>query len=202
MEHLFNPENRFWGFMSKIMDVFVISVLWFLFSIPVVTIGAATTSLYQFTLKQTEDEEGYVWKSFAKAFIKNFLQATALWLIILASGVFLMLDLYACLNISMPVIARIICFGVLLCIVLLYLLTSIYVFPILSRFRHPVKDILLHSFIMSVGNLYISVTILVIYAAAGVLTYFLPLLLPVFMGLAAFFSSYLLRYVFSRYQCD
>ena len=78
MNHLFNPENRFWNFMNKITDVFLLGILWFLFSIPVVTMGAATTSLYQFTLKQADDEEGYVFKSFLKAFMKNFRQATML----------------------------------------------------------------------------------------------------------------------------
>ena len=60
MNNLFNPENKFWSFMNKITDVFFLGILWFLFSIPVITAGAATTSLYQFTLKQADDEEGYV----------------------------------------------------------------------------------------------------------------------------------------------
>ena len=76
MNELFNPENRFWNFMNKITDVFVLGILWFLFSIPVITAGAATTSLYQFTLKQADDEEGYVFKSFVRAFTKNFKQVS------------------------------------------------------------------------------------------------------------------------------
>ena len=72
MNYLFDPENRFWSFMNKIMDVFFIGILWFVFSLPVVTAGAALTALYQFTLKQADDEEGYVWRSFRRAFVKNF----------------------------------------------------------------------------------------------------------------------------------
>ena len=68
MNYLFDPENRFWSFMNKIMDVFFIGILWFVFSLPVVTAGAALTALYQFTLKQADDEEGYVWRSFRRAF--------------------------------------------------------------------------------------------------------------------------------------
>jgi len=71
MNNLFNPENRFWSFMNKITDVFCLGILWFIFSIPIITIGAATTSLYQFTLKQADDDEGYVWRSFIKAFGKK-----------------------------------------------------------------------------------------------------------------------------------
>lgn len=197
---IFNPENKFWSFMEKITDVFFLGILWFLFSLPVFTVGAATTSLYQFTLKQADNEEGYVWRSFWKAFRKNFLPATALWMIILAAGGFLAVDLWACMNIAVARPVRTVCLGVLLCLLLVYALTALYVFPILSRFHLPVKKILSNSFIMAMGNLYVSVTILVIYVIFGVLTYYIPILFPIFMALAAFVSSYLLRSVFARYQ--
>lgn len=202
MNHLFNPENRFWNFMNKITDVFLLGILWFLFSIPVVTMGAATTSLYQFTLKQADDEEGYVFKSFLKAFMKNFRQATMLWLIVLAAGAFLAADMWACMRISIPSGVRVVCFGVLLCLSLIYILTALYIFPVLSRFCLPIKTILPHSLIMAMGNLYISVTVLVTYMVFGVLAWHIPVLFPVFMALAAFISSYLFRYVFARYQED
>ncbi|MCI8605572.1 MAG: DUF624 domain-containing protein [Hungatella sp.] len=202
MNELFNPENRFWNFMNKITDVFVLGILWFLFSIPVITAGAATTSLYQFTLKQADDEEGYVFKSFVRAFTKNFKQATILWLLVLAAAGFLAVDLWACMQIAIPSWVRVVCFGVLLCLSLIFALTALYLFPVLSRFHLPIKTILPHSFIMAMGNLYISVTVLVTYIIFGVLSFYIPILFPVFMALAAFISSYLFRYVFTRYQED
>lgn len=200
MNYLFNPENRFWNFMNKITDVFLLGILWFLFSLPIVTIGAATTSLYQFTLKQADDEEGYVWRSFVRAFGRNFKQATGLWMILLAVGLFLTADMWACMQIAIPQAVRVVCFGVLLCLSLIFTLTGLYVFPVLSRFHLSVKTILAHSFIMAMGNLYVSVTVLVIYVIFGVLAYYITILFPVFMALAAFVSSYFFRYVFSRYQ--
>ena len=197
---IFNPENKFWSFMEKITDVFFLGILWFAASLPVFTMGAATTSMYQFTLKQADNEEGYVWRSFWKAFRKNFLPATGLWLIILAAGGFLALDLWACMNIGVPRPVRTVCLGVLLCLLLVFLLTALYVFPILSRFHLPIKKIIANSFIMAMGNLYVSVTVLVIYLVFGALSYYITILFPVFMGLAAFVSSYLFRSVFARYQ--
>ena len=81
-------------------------------------------------------------------------------------------------------------------------LTSLYIFPLVSRYDRPVPIILKHSFIMAVGNLHVSVTVLVVYIAAAALTWFIPLLFPVFAALGAFVSSYLFRYVFSRYWQD
>lgn len=199
MNTIFNPENRFWSFMTKITDALFIGILWGVASIPVFTAGAATTSLYQFTLKQADDEEGYVWKSFWRAFRRNFRQATVLWLIILAAGLFVAADLWACMTITVPGVVRVVCFALLLCAALACILTALYVFPILSRFDLPVKTILTHGFIMAMGNLHISITILVIYVIFLALSWRYLLLFPMLMALAAFCSSYLFRYVFSRY---
>lgn len=188
--------------MTKITDVFCMAILWFLASIPIITMGAATTSLYQFTLKQADNEEGYVWKSFWKAFRKNFLPATIIWILVLASGAFLAVDVWACLNVAMPSAIRIVCFGFLLCLTLAYVLTTLYVFPILSRFDLPVKKIIANGFVMAMGNLYVSITVLVIYVIFLVLSWRILILFPVFMALAAFFSSYFFRHVFSRYWDD
>lgn len=197
---IFNPENKFWSFMEKITDVFLLGILWFLFSLPVITMGAATTSLFQFTLKQADNEEGYVWQSFWRAFRANFRQATILWVIILAAGVFLAVDLWACLNITVAWPVRTLCLGVLFCLALVYVLTVLYIFPMLSRFHMTVRKIIVNSFIMAMGNLYVSVTVLVIFVVFGVLSWYITVLFPVFMALAAFFSSYLFRSVFARYQ--
>ena len=87
---LFNPENRFWVFMEKIMNLCVIGFLWLLFSLPVITIGASTTALFSYTLKLTRNEEGYIFKSFWKSFRENFVLSTVIWLASAAVGGFLM----------------------------------------------------------------------------------------------------------------
>ena len=94
INRFFNPENRFWAFMERVTDICVLSFFWFLFSIPVVTAGAATTALFQYTLRLTADEEGYVWKTFREGFKKNFGQATILWIGAVLVGAFLVFDLW------------------------------------------------------------------------------------------------------------
>ena len=39
MIQLFDPENKFWQFFSKLADVACLSFLWFLTSLPLVTLG-------------------------------------------------------------------------------------------------------------------------------------------------------------------
>ena len=199
MIHLFDPENKFWSFLNKIIDTCCIGFLWFVTSLPIVTIGAATTSLYQFTLKQADDEEGYVWKSFWKAFVKNFRKATAIWLLVLIVMLFLLVDIWVCINAGMPGGLRILCLAVLLSLAFIVIFASIYVFPILSRFEFSVKKLLIDSLAMAIGNLYVSITILTIDMVMLILTWHLPVLFPFLVALAAFVNSYFLRFVFSRY---
>lgn len=60
MIQLFDPENKFWQFFSKLADVACLSFLWFLTSLPLVTLGAATASFYDFTMRQAQNIEGTV----------------------------------------------------------------------------------------------------------------------------------------------
>lgn len=72
--------------MSKLIDVLFINLLWIVFSIPIITIGASTEAAFYVTIKIVDDEEGYIFKDFFKAFKQNFLQGTILWLITVVFG--------------------------------------------------------------------------------------------------------------------
>lgn len=199
MNAIFNPENRFWMFMDKVMDAMIISILWLVCSLPVVTMGAATTAVFQFTLYQVRDEEGYVWKSFFKAFRQNFRQATILWLGGLAVGTFLLADVYLCMHLRIPGTLRMALLVGLGCIGLIYLLTMLYVLPLMACFQVSVKTAVRDSFVMAVGNLPVSLLILVIYGIFTVLACYRPGAAVFCVGLAIFVSSYLFHFVFRRY---
>lgn len=199
MNAIFNPENRFWMFMDKVMDAMIISILWLVCSLPVVTMGAATTAVFQFTLYQVRDEEGYVWKSFFKAFRQNFRQATILWLGGLAVGAFLLVDVYLCMHLRIPGTLRMALLVGLGCIGLIYLLTMLYVLPLMACFQVSVKTAVRDSFVMAVGNLPVSLLILVIYGIFTVLACYRPGAAVFCVGLAIFVSSYLFHFVFRRY---
>lgn len=199
MNGMFNPENKFWMFMEKVMNAMVIGILWFICSLPLVTMGAATTAVFQFTLHQVVDEEGYIWRSFFRAFRQNFRQATILWLAQLAVGAFLAFDLYVCIQMRVPDSMRIFVFAVLGCIAVIWLLTALYMLPILSIFPVTIKQVVRDAFVMAMGNLVASLFILAIYAGFAVLIFMWPITAPVSVGLAIFVSSYLFHFIFSRY---
>lgn len=86
MGQIFNLDNPVWNFMSKVADLVILNFLVILFSLPVVTAGAAWTAMHFVTIRMANKEERYVIKDFWRSFKQNFKQATAIWLIALVAA--------------------------------------------------------------------------------------------------------------------
>lgn len=70
----FSTDSGLYKFISRLWDVLKLNFLWLICSLPIVTIGASTIAAYTITLQMIEDKEGYVGRSFFKAFKANFKQ--------------------------------------------------------------------------------------------------------------------------------
>ena len=90
----FSYESKFSQLLLKLCYACYLNLLWFVCSIPIVTIGASTTALYYAALKVVRDEDSHVGAAFFRSFRQNFRQATVLWLILLGIGAFLGVDGY------------------------------------------------------------------------------------------------------------
>lgn len=205
MTHFFDPDNKLWRFIGKLFDSMFMGLLWFICCLPIVTIGASTTAMYQYTLRQVNDTEGGIWKSFFKFFKARFKKATIIWLIQLGFGLFLAYDIKICWELidwSTGVNGIKLAFLGVVVITLLYLFTSVYLYPILALFDFDVKKILTNSFIMAMGNLPVSVTVIVVFVLVALGCYFLTPFAPFVVGLGALLSSYFLFHVFDKYAVD
>ncbi len=63
-------------FLTRVMDVLILSILWILCSIPLVTIGASTAALYHTTLKLARGEAVKTARTFFKGFALHWKQAS------------------------------------------------------------------------------------------------------------------------------
>lgn len=61
---MFSYDSPFFRFMSRAADVFIAGLLWIIFSVPVVTLGASTSALYHTVHKVIMGNKGYVFKDF------------------------------------------------------------------------------------------------------------------------------------------
>lgn len=94
MSEFFNPDNPIMRLITKIANSVYLNILWLICSLPVVTIGASTTSLFYVTLKMAKNEEGNLTAAYFRSFKENFRQATKIWLILLVTGIVFALDGY------------------------------------------------------------------------------------------------------------
>ena len=74
MKQFFNVDNIIFRGISKWMDYIFVSFLWFVFSIPLITMGAATAALYHTSGQCLISDRGYIFRSFWGSFKNSFRQ--------------------------------------------------------------------------------------------------------------------------------
>lgn len=79
--------------MAYIINIIYVSVLWILFSIPIITIGASSTALYYTVTKVIRHGRSYIFREFWQSFKSNLKQSTAVWLIYLVMMGILLVDI-------------------------------------------------------------------------------------------------------------
>ena len=141
-------NSRFFHFMTKVADCMILSALWFVTSLPVVTLGAASTALYYCIVKVVRRDEGSVVKDYFRAFRTNFMQSLLVSAVILAAGLAVTLlgtGAYALRQNG----------GTLSTVYFIYLLLAFlgigwlhYVTAYIARFRAPVFTILKNSLVI------------------------------------------------------
>lgn len=200
MNRLFNVDNLLFRFMARVSDLMILNFLWIICSIPIITIGASTTALYDVTLKLANEEEGYLFKGFFKSFKENLKKATIIWIIILF--VFFIIGVNLTFWIKYKSIAGYIPMSIILFILFLFLPTEIYVFPILSNFRKTIKETIKYAFIISIKYLPYSLIIIIISSIFIGVTVIFPftILFMIFVGFAfyAYINSYLFIVIFKK----
>lgn len=72
MGEFFNPEKGIWAWLSTLVDVVGLSVLWIALCLPVVTTGPATAALYYTVVKYVRRRESGAFGAYLRSFRSNF----------------------------------------------------------------------------------------------------------------------------------
>ena len=83
MGKIFDMDSPVMRFLNRVADLLMLNILMIFCCIPVITIGASFTAMHYVILKMVRGEEGYLFRGFFKSFVRNFKQATLIWLIML-----------------------------------------------------------------------------------------------------------------------
>lgn len=91
---LLSLESPVGRFLARVFDLAILNLLFLLTCIPVFTVGAAVTALYDVLLRLVKDEEGALVKGYFRAFAENFKKATLCFLPMLLVMLVLVWNLY------------------------------------------------------------------------------------------------------------
>lgn len=136
--------------LSRLIDCVLLSVLWFLTSIPIITIGTSTTAAYSVALKLAFGERPALVACYFAAFKKNFLRATAVFLALTSLGLFIGLDLWCVLQWKTPF--QLVLETLILSVGFFYLILATHAFPALAFYEGSPAQILKKVFLRSLGR--------------------------------------------------
>jgi uncharacterized membrane protein YesL len=161
----FGENSKLMGFISRLVDVLWLNLLWLACCLPIVTIGASTVAAYSVCLRMVDNEEGYVARDFFKAFKANFRQGTALWFLTAVAIYVLYLDWQIVTKQSDPSVVAI---AVSIVSTVIAFCTFIYAYPLIARYRNTVVRTISNSAricVRYVGRTFILVLLLAIEVA-------------------------------------
>lgn len=148
MGRLFDINNPLMRFLIAFFDMMALSVLWVVFSLPVITMGAASTALYSSAYHHIRKGNDYLWSSFWTPFKENFKRSTLCWLVELAVLGLLAVDALILRSLIVKGYPMGWMYGVTLGLLLLALTWTVYVAAYSARFNGTVKDVLRFSLML------------------------------------------------------
>ena len=148
MRRLLDINNPIMRFLTAMFDLMALSVLWVVFSLPIFTMGAASTALYSAAYHHVRKGEDYLWNSFFSAYKENFKRSTLTWLVALAILGFLGADALLLRSLILQGYSFGWFYGVTLALVVLALTWTVYLAAYAARFNGTVKEVLRYSFML------------------------------------------------------
>lgn len=195
--NLFNLNSPFARGINKLVMMLYAGFLWFLCSIPIVTMGASTAALYEVLLKAVKNQEGYIGGSFFRAFRRNFKQGLQL-------GIPLML-------VQLIYTVNLFYYGVLggegfriqtvvFTVLALFTLTAFsYVFAVMAKFENTAPGHFRMAVVLMVRRPGWAVAILVLQALAVFLIWFFVYFPILFiMGISGYMQAAVFDHVFQK----
>ena len=194
-------DSKFSQIIIKLCRCCYLNLLWLLCSLPIFTLGAATTALYSVTLKMVREEEGNITRQFFKSFRENFKQSTVLWLILLILGLCLVGDGYILIHLrssstGAPAVFWTLLLALIIGAAIAYAILLIYVFPLVASVYNTNLAMVKNALLIGTHYLFCTILVFAIHLVAVVICvrFFTPFLI-FGEGLCALLSSYLLSNV-------
>lgn len=172
MKNFFKLDAPVFRFLSKVGSLILLSLCWLICSLPVFTLGAATAAMFRGAFDLRDDKEG-VFKSFFRAFCRDFKLATLVWLLLLGCGLvaYCIPQIAAILGSGLIVMAGI---GATCAVYLILWLVMVCIFPLIAYFDNTLKKTLRNAVFIAIKHRKHSITCAILTAIPVVVFLALP----------------------------
>lgn len=205
MGSFFNIDGPFQKYGTIVADVMLLSLIWYVLSIPLFTIGATTTAMFYIFTKRANDRDEYLIKPFFHSFKNNFLQSLFLTLIF-GACFFLIFSNIRIINsgiLSINPTLQLVILLVQFSIAIELFFTSLYAFPVLSRYELKNKDVLKTSFFLANKHLLTTISLVGLFVVIYFLIFYVHgIFIFAAPGIYGFLGSKLLVKIFKKYSPD
>ena len=174
--NVFEEGSPFQVFLNKMTDLLILNLITLLLCLPVITAGAALTAMHYVLLKMVRGEEGYIIKSFFRAFKREFGQATVMWIVFMALAALMSSALVMVLQGggSYPLWLP----SSILVVAVIELICMIYAFAMQSRFDNSVIHTIINAVTLTFAELPASLEMAVITLVPLIAFIFASVMLP------------------------
>lgn len=203
-----NYDSKFSRVMIKLCYACFLNLLWIVCSLPIFTIGASTTALYYACLKIVREEGFDAGRMFFHSFKQNFKQATVIWLILLAFGIFLGADGYILYHLranstGAAAVMWTLLIAVIIAAAVIYVIVLLYIFPLLASVENTTAAMFKNAFL--IGTHYLFSTILMFAVHFAMFYVVVAVFTPMFLmgeGLCAMICSWLIKNILKSVTYD
>lgn len=201
MKKLFDADGKLLTLVGIVGDHFMLSLLWLVVSLPIITVGAASAAACQLSFQIQEGQECRLIRDFFSAVKQYFKTATKLWLAILAICLVFMLDMWFYLQLAGQYgsFAAIV-LGMIGLFALVFALCLVWIYPYMTRYGSGFSKTVKMSFLLGVMNLGWTALILALDVAVVLLSLFASFLIPFVPGLITLINTALLRIALRKYH--
>lgn len=194
-------------FLTDLFDLMALELLWIVCSLPIITIGPATSALYSVMLKVARGESAATFSEFFKAFRANFKQSLFLGLFALLGAGIVAVDFYYGWNAEGAQHKLfLVVSGVAAAILLTY---CVYVFALEARFENTLLGHIKNAFLLAFVKPLRTLLMWLITLSPAILYFFLPYIAVAYAGwvfllfgisLPAYLNAKLLTGIFAELQ--
>ena len=198
--NFFDPEGLVWKPLGYVGDVVVVSLLWGICSVPLVTIGPATTALYDTVVHAMRRHDDTLFTRFFSTFRRELKTGTLTTLLWAAIGA-LFYGLYRLLLLLPPAPIRNTAATLYFVLVPAFLLMILcWVFPTLSRFTFSIGALNATALRLALGHILRSLLLALLTGVSILVCALFTSPLIFVPGLLALLWSYLIEPVFRPYE--